>query len=91
MVRRHRVPFQTLPEENMAKDELPRPPPRVSKEKHITYWDLNRSTDIMIYGSRHRITDCDQFTEDFLKAQGMQVNPKEPEPEDLYGDYRKKV
>ena len=31
MVRRHRVPFQTLPEENMAKDELPRPPPRISK------------------------------------------------------------
>ena len=91
LVRRHRVPFQTLPEENMAKDELPRPPPRLSKEKHITYWDLNRSTDIMIYGSRHRITDCDQFTDDFLKAQGIHVNPKEPEPEDLYGDYRKKV
>ena len=45
----------------------------------------------MIYGHRHRITDCDQFTDDFLKAQGIHVNPKEPEPEDPFGDYRKKV
>ena len=91
LVRRHRVPFQTLPEEDMAKDELPRPPPRISKEPHITYWDLNRSNDIIIYGFRHRITDCDQFTEDFLTAQGIQVHPKEPEPEDSYGNYRSQV
>ena len=45
----------------------------------------------MVYGHRHRITDCDQFTDDFLKAQGIHVNPKEPEPEDPFGDYRKKV
>ena len=75
----------------MAKDELPRPPPRLSKESYITYWDLNRSRDLMIYGFRHRIIDCDKFTEDFLTAQGIQVNPKEPEPEDSYGDYRSKV
>ena len=85
------MPFQKLPEEDMAADELPRPPPRISKEKHITYRDLNRSIDLMIYGFRHRITDCDQFTNDFLKAQGIQVNPKEPEPEDAFGDYRRKV
>ena len=75
----------------MAKDELPRPPPRVSKEPYITYWDLNRSADLMIYGYRHRITDCDPFTHDFLTAQGVQVNPQEPEPSDMYGDYRSKV
>ena len=75
----------------MAKDELPRPPPRISKEPYITYWDLNRSEDLMIYGYRHRITDCDPFTHDFLTAQGIQVKPKEPEPEDMYGDYRNKV
>ena len=85
------MPFQKLPEEDMAADELPRPPPRISKEKHITYRDLNRSIDLMIYGFRHRITDCDQFTNDFLKAQGILVNPKEPEPEDAFGDYRRKV
>ena len=85
------MPFQKLPEKDMAADELPRPPPRISKEKHITYRDLNRSIDLMIYGFRHRITDCDQFTNDFLKAQGIQVNPKEPEPEDAFGDYRRKV
>ena len=75
----------------MLADELPRPTPRVPKEHHITFWDLNRSNDIMIYGQRHRITDCDKFTEDFLAAQGVAVNPKEPEPEDTYGDYRAKV
>ena len=91
IVRRHRVPFQTLPELDMANDELPRPPPRISKEPYITYWDLNRSEDLMIYGYRHRITDCDPFTHDFLTAQGVQVNPQEPEPSDMYGDYRNKV
>ena len=49
------------------------------------------SQDLMIYGYRHRITNCDQFTHDFLTAQGIQVNPKEPEPDDAYGDYRAKV
>lgn len=91
LVRRHRVPFQTLPEEDMAPDELPRPPPRLAKENYITYWDLNRSTDIMIYGHRHRIFDCDKFTQDFLLAQGIQVNPQEPEPVDNYSQFRAKM
>lgn len=90
-MRRHRVPFATLPEEKMGPDELPRPPPRVVKEKHITYWDLNQSNDLIIYGFRHRITDCDQFTHNFLTAQGIQVNPQEPEPENLFADYRARV
>lgn len=90
-MRRHRIPFQILPEEDMAKDELPRPPPRLAKEPYITYWDLNRSTDVMIYGFRHRITDCDPFTDDFLTAQGIQMNPKEPEPQDLYREHRHKM
>ena len=91
LVRRHRIPFKTLPEEDMAPDELPRPPPRLAKESYITYWDLNRSTDIIICGFRHRITDCDQFTEDFLTAQGIIVNPREPEPHDAFGTYRDQV
>ena len=91
LVRRHRVPFQTLPEEDMAVDELPRPPPRLATQQHITFWDLNRSKDIMIYSYRHRIIDCDPFTEDFMTAQGIKVNPKEPEPKDSFGEYRNKV
>ena len=43
------------------------------------------------YCSRHRITDCDPFTDDFLTAQGIKVNPKEPEPKDQFGEHRSKV
>jgi hypothetical protein len=46
---------------------------------------------IYIYCSRHRITDCDPFTDDFLTAQGIKVNPKEPEPKDQFGEHRSKV
>ena len=46
---------------------------------------------IYIYRSRHRITDCDPFTDDFLTAQGIKVNPKEPEPKDQFGEHRSKV
>ena len=45
----------------------------------------------MIYSYRHRITDCDPFTDDFLTAQGIKVNPKEPEPKDQFGEHRSKV
>ena len=70
---------------------VPRPPPRLATQQHITFWDLNRSKDIMIYSYRHRITDCDPFTDDFLTAQGIKVNPKEPEPKDQFGEHRSKV
>ena len=46
---------------------------------------------IYIYCSRHRITDFDPFTDDFLIAQGIKVNPKEPEPKDQFGEHRSKV
>ena len=80
-----------MPEEDVAPDQLPRPPPRLTKKPHITYWDLNLRKDIMIYGRRHRIVDCDPFTQSFLTAQGIDVAMPEPEPHDKFTEHRKEV
>ena len=91
LVRRHRIPFKPLPEEDVAPDQLPRPPPRLTDKPHITYWDLNLRKDIMIYGRRHRIVECDPFTKSFLTQQGVDVPLPEPEPTDLFTEHRNKV
>ena len=80
-----------MPEERVAPDDLPRPPPRTRSEPHITFWDLNLRKDVLIYGHRHWIYECDQFTKDFLAAQGVLVDPPEPLPEDRFEEHRKKV
>ena len=91
MVRRHQIPFRPLPEEDVAPDQLPRPPPRLTNKPHISFWDLNLRKDLMIYGRRHRIVDCDPFTKSFLTAQGVSVEMPEPEPEDKFTEHRKEV
>ena len=91
LVRRHRIPYKPLPEEDVAPDQLPRPPPRLTDKPHINYWDLNLRKDIMIYGRRHRIVDCDPFTKSFLTQQGVDVPLPEPEPTDLFTEHRNKV
>ena len=91
LVRRHRIPFKPLPEEDVAPYELPRPPPRLTEKPHITFWDLNLRKDIMIYGRRHRIVECDPFTKSFLTQQGVDVPMPEPEPTDKFTQHRKEV
>ena len=91
LIRRHQVPFEVLPEERVAPDDLPRPPPRIRSEPYITFWDLNLRKDVLIYGHRHRVYECDQFTKDFLACQGVQVEPPEPLPEDRFQEHRTKV
>ena len=41
-----------------------------------------------MYGRTFRITDCDEFTRNFLSKLGFEVPPPEPAPEDPYTAYR---
>ena len=90
-LRRHKIPFQPLPEDDVAPDELPRPSPRMTKDPNITFWDLNLQKDLMIYGRRHTIVNCDQFTRNYLTAQGVEVKAAQPEPEDKFTEHRTKI
>ncbi|KAJ6636335.1 EF-hand domain-containing protein 1 [Pseudolycoriella hygida] len=45
------------------------------------YWkDLNIGIDIDLFGIVYHITDCDEFTRDFMVAQGMELNDSECMP-----------
>ena len=46
---------------------------------------------VLIYGRKHRIVDCDEFTRNFLENQGISVAPREAEPEDFFKTLREKA
>ncbi len=64
IVRRHRIPFRpvdvSLDEEEG--DGFAPSQGRTFPEPHLTLWDLNVRRNVDLYGRRHRIVDCDQFT-----------------------------
>ena len=45
----------------------------------------------MVYGRRHTLVDCDEFTRNFLTAQGVDVNPSQPVPTDHFQEHRDKI
>ena len=45
----------------------------------------------MVYGRRHTLVDCDEFTRNFLTAQGVDVNPSQPVPKDQFQEHRDKI
>ena len=47
--------------------------------------------DLMVYGRRHTLVDCDEFTRNFLTAQGVDVNPSQPVPTDQFQEHRDKI
>ena len=47
--------------------------------------------NVVIYGRKHRIIDCDEFTRSFLENEGISVAPPEAEPEDFFRANRDKV
>nr|XP_037280544.1 EF-hand domain-containing protein 1-like [Rhipicephalus microplus] len=49
------------------------------------HWsDLNVGNTISLYGITYKIVNCDKFTRDYLRQQGVEVRPPEPLPEDPY-------
>jgi hypothetical protein len=48
--------------------------------EHITYHDFNLKSDILIYGKKFRICDCDDFTKSFYAEKNITLNPSEQIP-----------
>lgn len=55
------------------------------------HWtDMNNGINVTFYGRSFHIYDCDAFTKEFLKSEGIEVNPPEDVPPDPYTNQRQK-
>ncbi|KAF8767126.1 EF-hand domain-containing protein 1 [Argiope bruennichi] len=52
------------------------------KGRKYLWKDLNLRKDIMVYGISIRLTDCDQWTKEYLIDAGIELNEPEPIPPD---------
>jgi len=65
---------------------------RLPKNDQGSCWhwtDLNLAMNVVFYGRTFRIVNCDQFTRDFLEAEGINLSETESVPNDPYTDSRK--
>ncbi|XP_042312233.1 EF-hand domain-containing family member C2 isoform X1 [Sceloporus undulatus] len=73
----------------LRRHRVPLPPP--NEDEFYTIDHFNLDTDIIFYGRRYRITDCDQFTKNFLRKMGVRLKPAQTRPDDPYTKERQKL
>uniref|UniRef100_A0A670YWT8 EF-hand domain containing 2 n=1 Tax=Pseudonaja textilis TaxID=8673 RepID=A0A670YWT8_PSETE len=79
------IPQGTL----LRRHRIPLPPPNEDQFYTVDYFNLD--TDVIFYGQRYKIIDCDQFTKNFLRKMGVKVNPPLERPDDPYTKGRQKL
>ncbi|XP_054829928.1 EF-hand domain-containing family member C2 isoform X2 [Eublepharis macularius] len=79
------IPQGTL----IRRHRIPLPPPDEDQFYTVDYFNLDR--DVIFYGRRYRIIDCDQFTRNFLRKMGVRLNPSVNRPDDPYTKERQKL
>ena len=73
----------------IRRHRIPRPAP--CDDTFYTVEDFNIGNEIVMYSKTFKITDCDQFTKNFLHKLGVRVNVPNNRPDDPYMDHRKAV
>ncbi|CAB1459901.1 unnamed protein product [Pleuronectes platessa] len=63
--------------------------PNTERGDHYQYKDLNLGIDLDLYGVNYHITDCDEFTKEFMASEGIPLNDPQPMPVDPYTRGRK--
>ncbi|XP_042359448.1 EF-hand domain-containing protein 1 [Plectropomus leopardus] len=58
--------------------------------EHYHWKDLNIGMDLEVYGVKYHITQCDDFTKEFMESEGIVLNDPEAMPEDPYSKRREK-
>ncbi|XP_044729209.1 EF-hand domain-containing protein 1-like [Chrysoperla carnea] len=58
--------------------------PKNSIGEYLNWKDFNVGIDIALYGTVFHLTDADLFTREYMRSQGIDINPKEDEPPDPY-------
>ncbi|GLH05501.1 Uncharacterized protein GBIM_11085 [Gryllus bimaculatus] len=67
---------------------------RVPKSTDGAFWhwkDLNVGIDLAFYGKVFHTVDCDAFTCEYLRSQGVELNAPEQMPDDPYSLERRLV
>ncbi|XP_062267538.1 EF-hand domain-containing protein 1 [Platichthys flesus] len=62
--------------------------PKNERGDHYQYKDLNLGIDLDVYGVIYHITDCDEFTTEFMESEGIVLNDPQPMPVDPYSKSR---
>ncbi|XP_062039565.1 EF-hand domain-containing family member C2 [Lepus europaeus] len=73
----------------IRRHRIPLPPP--DDEQFYTVYHFNINIDIVFYGWKFKIYNCDAFTGNFLKKIGIKLNSPRQCPEDPYIKTRKKT
>ncbi|XP_033003020.1 EF-hand domain-containing family member C2 [Lacerta agilis] len=73
----------------LRRHRVPLPPP--NEDQFYTIDNFNIDTDLIFYGRRYRIIDCDQFTKNFLRKMGVRLNCPVNCPDDPYTKERQKL
>ena len=53
-------------------------------DRVVNWKDLNTAIDLVVYGKKIRLYECDGFTREYLTSEGIEVNPNELPPSDFY-------
>eukprot|EP00075_Anas_platyrhynchos_P015529 XP_027304782.1 EF-hand domain-containing family member C2 isoform X1 [Anas platyrhynchos] len=73
----------------VRRHRIPLPPP--NEDEYYTIHHFNINTEVIFYAQRYKITDCDQFTKNFLRKMGVRLNPPASRPDDPYTKERQKI
>ncbi|XP_066266669.1 EF-hand domain-containing family member C2-like [Branchiostoma lanceolatum] len=79
------IPQGTL----IRRHRIPLPPP--NEDEYYTVEHFNVGKEIELYGRTFKLTNCNQFTANFLRKLGVQVNLPENTPSDPYSNYRQQL
>ncbi|XP_033122586.1 EF-hand domain-containing family member C2-like [Anneissia japonica] len=77
------IPQGTL----IRRHRIPLPPPNDDQFYTVEHFNLNK--EITFYGRTFKITECDQFTYNFLRKLGVRISGPVSSPSDPYTDHRK--
>ncbi|KAJ8350395.1 hypothetical protein SKAU_G00255250 [Synaphobranchus kaupii] len=65
------------------------PPPK--DDQYYTSHHFNLNQEVVLFSRSFKITNCDPFTLNFLRKQGMRINPPASAPDDPYSSLRKEM
>ncbi|NXU48754.1 EFHC2 protein, partial [Turnix velox] len=73
----------------VRRHRIPLPPPHEDQFYTIDHFNIN--IEVIFYGRRYKIVDCDQFTKNFLRKMGTRLNPPADRPHDPYTRKRQEI
>lgn len=79
------IPQGTL----IRRHRIPLPAPNDDDFYSVEHFNIGN--EIVLYGRKFKLTDCDEFTKNFLRKLGVRVNTPEDKPSDPYTSLRSEM